>query len=360
MGPLDPGNSLIVSLRGRDATVQWGTRGGSPRTSDDTPFTVARAADGTLYIGGTIRSAGAFGMSTLAPTGRNDGYIAQLDAAGTPQRAWLMGSDSGAEVLDLTFSAGGELIATGGFSGTLVHGADTLVADGADVFVARFDGAGAPAGAFSFGGAGVADGVGLAIAPDGDYFVVGGFSTSVTIGSTTYTAAGVTDGFVARMSPTGTVRWSHHIGTVGFDGTSSVVTTPSGGVCAAGQFGRTFDFGLGDETAVDNRDGYIACYDGAGAIQWVETVGTSRGMPVYGMDMDGDGNLFVAGSAHPATAPGFEDPYVASFAPDGTRRWAQIMATPTTSDVASAVAVGTDHQVYVTGGPGVRLWRFSD
>ena len=92
--------------------------------------------------------------------------------------------------------------------------------------------------------------------------------------------------------------------------------------------------------------------DAQGSADWIRQFGTSHTDGAEGVDIDADGNLYVAGytwdGQKDADGPTGYDAVLTKFSPDGQEIWVRNFGTPN-SDYAWGVAVGSGGTVYVFG-----------
>lgn len=139
---------LVIKLDADGRTLWERAAGGPPSPSPEVRNHVARVAvdaGGAITIAGSLHGTVAFDAMTLSARGASDAFVARLDAGGRFLWAALAGSESasweGAQGLALD-GAGGAIL-TGRFAGSALFGEHLLQSEvGAELFVARVDGAG--------------------------------------------------------------------------------------------------------------------------------------------------------------------------------------------------------------------------
>ncbi|WP_437950216.1 hypothetical protein WME98_04885 [Sorangium sp. So ce296] len=223
--------------------------------------------DVALDATGNVALAGSFGygdMKTidlgggpLTSAGREDVFVAKLDAAGAHlwskrfgdealQRAYGVAVDgSGAVVIGGTFLGsvdfgGGALVSAGGFD-FLEPGSVTW---GGNMFVTRFGPAGELLWAKRFGEYGPQTALDVAANVGGDIAITGLLYGDVDLGTGLMDCT-YGDAFAAKLDATGTVRWAKHTGDRGRQYGQSTAIDATGSVFAAGPFLGTIDFGTG-------------------------------------------------------------------------------------------------------------------
>jgi hypothetical protein len=182
----------------------WSKRFGSPGTVAEGRSIVVDASGNVVACGNFLGSVN-IGAAALTNMGAQDVYIAKLSGDGTPlwsQQLSVGGASATATCGSVTVDAGGNVIVTGDFSGSVTFGGDMLPsAGGADVFLAKLDPTGVYAWSKRFGDGSDQRGIGVAADPTGHVAAVGNFFGSVNFGGGWLQSAGNEDVFVARFAP---------------------------------------------------------------------------------------------------------------------------------------------------------------
>jgi DNA-binding beta-propeller fold protein YncE len=321
--------------------------------------------------------------TVLESAGQSDIFVARYDPRGAhvwARRAGGKGEDVGRGIASFP---DGSLVVTGHFkdSGDFAQDLSLTAEDSSDVFVARYDGAGALLWARRAGGPGLDEGIAVAALPDGSCVVTGTFQGMAVFGAdeareTTLNAFEGTALFVARYDRAGMLVWVRQA-----EGTASAVATWPDGSCVL--------TGSADGSAIDPL--FLARYDADGAllwevgdqfevdedtpVLWQETgpvylhYGRTRPLPGQAVAVrpDGscvvtartegdDGSVVVGGATTGTTVLGYAEPretvhmskeLVARFRPDGSLAWASEGGS---GDVEGhAIAAAPDGSVLVTG-----------
>lgn len=162
----------------------------------------AAAADVAMLDGGPAADAGSHGQS-LAVTGTGeDMFVVKYDATGTPAWAKHAGNGNGnTHGDDIAFDGASGLYVGGFHQGPTTFDAETLSHSG-DLFVARYDVAGAVAWVQGNDNAshGGGDALGVAVpSPTSGVYIGGSYDTETTLGAFHLTGAGQDDALVGRM-----------------------------------------------------------------------------------------------------------------------------------------------------------------
>ncbi|MFG0284134.1 MAG: GC-type dockerin domain-anchored protein [Phycisphaerales bacterium JB039] len=297
----------------------------------------ADAATALLSDGDGTFVAGDTGASLGLPSaGAEDVWIARYDAAGA--RTWL--SQFGSSGSDHATA-----LAPDDASGFFIAGHTTGALGGAplgasDAWLGRYDGAGKRLWARILG-SDLSD-YALALAPDD---AGGAFMAGFTNGEMSPPTAGGRDAWLARYSAGGALRWLTQFGTDGLDSAAALAPV-SGGVFVAG----TTDGDLAGSVA-GSADAWLARYDSFGQRRWIVQTGSVAEEAVRAAAPDGGGGVFLAGTtggSFGAAHAGSTDIWLARYDGAGGRLWLTQFGTEATDDI-SAIAPARDGGVYLAG-----------
>jgi hypothetical protein len=174
---------------------------------------------------------------------------------------------------------------------------------------------------------------------------------------TELTSCGNWDVFLAKYDSAGALAWALRAGDSGQDWGWDIAVDATGNISATGWFNGTAVFGLGEanETSVvsDGRDDmFLARYDSAGALAWATRAGGSSRDRGQGVSLDGAGTSYVTGFFYVEAifgpgepnqtqlSGGSNDIFVARFAKGGNE-------PPDAKDDIAAATVGTPETIYV-------------
>ncbi|CAN90214.1 hypothetical protein sce0058 [Sorangium cellulosum So ce56] len=188
---------------------------------------------------------------------------------------------------------------------------------------------------------------------EGNLLIAGAFSTSLdSVGS-----QGAYDGFVVKLAPGGATEWSKALGGNGSDFCNRVALDKNGGVIVAGTFENTLNFDGTPLTSTGSSDVFVAKLDAEGGLDWVKTIAGPSVDRVYGLAVDSDDNIVVAGSftdwadvlgGDHLTSEGGEDIFVAKMDALGNFAWSRNFGD-TTAEVANDAAVTPEGDVVLVG-----------
>ena len=186
-----------------------------------------------------------------------------------------------------------------------------------DVYLLKLDPSGAQVWLRQFGSVGEDKGWGVAATGDG--IRVAGM-TSGALG----TPVGALDGWVARYDTDGNRAWLQQFGTAANEEVWGLTADASGNAYVAGYSAGDFDGPLAGD-----KDLVIARFDATGAMTWKDQLGTDLNDKGAAIQLDGAGNLYVAGftDGKLVTSVGKFDAVLVKYAPDTTREWTRQFGT---------------------------------
>ena len=132
---------------------------------------------------------------------------------------------------------------------------------------------------------------------NGNVFVGGYFGGTTSIGGTSLTSAGQDDGFVAKYNSQGVLQWVRQISGTAYDRVYGIAVDGSGNVFATGLVQGDVTVGALSYTTVGVYDAIVVKYNAAGLPQWVQGGGgAGAGAFGNGIACDASGNAYLAGS----------------------------------------------------------------
>lgn len=195
--------------------------------------------------------------------------------------------------------------------------------------------------------------------------MVGSFRNAapLTIGSLSVASAGLEDIFVARIGADGAPVWLKRFGGAAGDFAFDVDSDAAGNAYVAGRAAGTVAFG---STVIDAGDGDAVLFKVApdGSVLWVRQTAGPGGSAGNEVATDAAGNAAMIGPAAgpldlgggvttSGPAAGTTDPFVAYYAPDGTPKWAKLLAGSdpgsSTTEAARGVTIAPNGKVVMTG-----------
>jgi hypothetical protein len=284
---------------------------------------LGRDPEGNVVVAGRSRTPSLLGEIALA----------KYSATGTLlwQRSYGGAGEQGAGALAV--ASDGTIVITGGFQGDTSFGDVTRsAAGGTDVFVAAYNPEGRLKSVYTFGGAGIEEGMAVTIdAASGDWIVTGHGIGEFMAGATK-----VTGPFVLRMQPTGTVAWAHGAGR------NLVVMPPDGGsVYVAGS---------------SVKDQVTRHKPTTGEMDWTVQIGKDI-HPSAGL-IDSAGRLLLTGGFYtelgaripPHLSFGKRDAFLIALNPtDGKALWNKVLFGSQGEDSGRAMCAGSAGNLFIGG-----------
>lgn len=286
----------------------------------------------------------------LALTAQSWSWVAPIDGSGGER----------CEVVQAL--EGGGLAVGGAFSGSLEVqglGIDGLGND--DLYLLRLDADQRLLWAVVAGSSQDDETTALAELPGGDIAFAGAFWFSVQLGDTLLGSGSTSRSlFVARLSPEGQLRWARSIPGQGLKNITGLAARPDGSLALAGYFERDLDlspFFLESGRADGTTFAFVAALDGQGETIWARQAGHSNDTRANAIALMPDGGMAIGGFFNDTarfdeiqfTANTFDpDAFIASYAADGSLRWAR-KAGGVVDDEVRGLAAGADGSVYATG-----------
>ncbi|WP_433934333.1 hypothetical protein AB3662_07405 [Sorangium cellulosum] len=256
---------------------------------------------------------------------------------------------SGAILRGFAVDTSGRALLAGSFEGELDFGGTRLESAGeSDTFVARLDACGDLIWAKRFGGAGTERAIDVVAGNGGNALVLGSFSGAIDLGTRKLTAAsswGV-DLFVAKLGPTGTARWATQISGEedAILGGTALAWDGEGGVLVLGKLEGAATVG-GVRIERRGLGTFVVRLDAAGRFQWVSLPPSGSDTEEIGIEVDDDGNAFIAAQDARGSAT-----FVTKLDEDGEVEWHQrFRGSPDQLEMAYDVAVDPDGAVLLSG-----------
>lgn len=232
-----------------------------------------------------------------------------------------------------------------------------------DMFVVKYDPAGAVLWARAAGGV-YSDGAwGIAADSGGNCYVTGNFSnTAITFGSATLTT-NTTDIFVVKYNTSGTVVWAKQSGGGAGTGAARAIAVDKSGACYVTGFCSAGSVTFGSTTLTGTGfgdDAFIVKYDASGAVAWATRPSGFYTETGLGIAADGRGACYVTGRTESAavdfgngvslTFPGQAARiFTTKYGPAGNAVWARSTGYFGGAESGTAIAADSIGNAYVTG-----------
>jgi len=336
-----------------EPTLEWTRLLGS--TTTDVANGVAIDSNNNVYITGY--TGGSLDGETNA--GGNDAFLAKYDSAGTKVWTKLLGTSGGDEGRCVAIDSNNNVYITGYVGGSLDGETN---AGSNDAFLAKYDSAGTKLwtkvlGTVTTETNSIVDrAYGVSIDSNNNVYITGHTQGSLD-GETN---AGGNDAFLAKYDSAGTKLWTKVLGTSVSDVAYSVAIDSNNNVYITGFTGGSLD----GETNAGGNDVFLAKYDSAGTKVWTKVLGTvttdsnSISELALAVAIDTNNNVYItgytSGTLDNQTNTGSNDAFLAKYDSDGTKVWTKLLGT-TFPEFALGVAIDSNNNVYITGDTGGSL-----
>jgi len=338
------GSGIFLARYTAAGALEW-VRTGTSATAGGEAHNVAVDPLGNCYLAGSFMGTTSFGASNVVSAGGSDVFVAKYDRAGT--LLWVTRQGAGFNDSGRDLAADGT---NGCFvTGNLQTSSDANTAR--DIFFARYDAAGAlvwqqvPTGPASDAG------MAAAADADGNAYFTGWFTGTVNFGTTNLTAVGsLRDIFVAKYNRAGALLWIVQAGGVNADEGKGIGVDTNGHVYVGASLNLNFD---GSENAGQLRvmkysgNGALLWQRDLPAEFYYfdfSSVTDLGGHTWIFAGLHGDGVI----SGVPVSATGAYDGLVAKYDPAGTLLWLKQIGG-SGSAIGHRVAVDVSGHAYLTG-----------
>jgi hypothetical protein len=284
---------IIHTIVAKSQTVEWAKRAGL--YAFDYGYGICTDKAGNVYVAGKYELNAEFGGIPVTCAGNHDIFVAKYNAAGAFQWVRTAGGYSGDYAHAVTCDPEGNVYLTGEFELTTHFGTTDIISNGGnDIFVAKYATDGTLQWAKSLGGGPASDrGYGISCSANSVY-VTGNFQGTVIFGGKTITSAGLYDIFLAKYTVKGDLLWVKTFGGTGEDEGKALRQDAAGNVFMTGFFSNTVNFGGTSYNSSGQRDIFLAKYDSSGAMKWAKKAGGTGDDYSLAIAMNKDG-IFLTG-----------------------------------------------------------------
>jgi hypothetical protein len=316
------GLDVFVTKLDPDGNHVWSKRFGD--AGDQNARGIAVDSEGNVLITGAFSGAVDFGGGALQSAGGFDVFVAKLDSNGGHVWSRRFGDAGDQDAKSIAVDTSGNALITGTFLSSIDFGGGALQsAGGLDVFVAKLDPSGAYLWGKAFGDASDQVGWTVATGSDGAVLVAGDLSGAADFGGGPRQSAGGTDIFLAKFDSAGAHVWSKSFGDASDQHATSVAVDGLSAVVLTGTLDGAADFGGGPIQSAGSGDVFLAKLDPSGVHVWSKRFGDTKDQHGVGVATDVSGNVLLTGyfsgsvdfGGGALSSAGSSDIFVAKFGP---------------------------------------------
>lgn len=273
VGLVSAGSSdVFVAKYSAFGTHQWSKSFGS--TGADEAASVTTDASSNVIVTGAFLNTVNFGGANLVSAGANDVFLAKYNSGGTHQWSQRFGSTLNDDAHSVAVDASSSVVITGDFAGTVNFGGSSLVSAGfSDIFLAKYNSSGVHQWSKRFGDTGGETGYGVATDAAGSVIMTGSFQGSVDFGGGALAGLGGVDIFLAKYNAAGAHQYSRRAGGTSTDEGRGVAVDNDGDAIIIGRFVNTINFGGGIELGNGSTDVCVAKYSPGAAEPDITAIG---------------------------------------------------------------------------------------
>jgi hypothetical protein len=312
--------------------------------SSDYDYAHAIAVDGNRYVYVAGQSESTWGTPIQFHDGTWDAFVAKLDSSGVRQWNTFIGY-----VSQPGYDAGYAIALD--TSGNIYVAGENTFSGFNKAFVQKLNNSGARQWHTVMGTQQSDYAYGVAVDGSGGVYVAG--LSDMSWGTPINPHTGYRDAFVAKLeSSAGALQWHTFMGSTIADYGYSIALDESGNIYVAGWSEDTWGAPVNAYTG--DKDVFVAKLNSSGVRQWHTFMGSSSADEGRSIDVDGDGNVYVAGWSEATWGmpvlpyTGDKDAFVAKLYSNGARQWHTFMGS-SSADEGLAIDVDGDENVYVAG-----------
>ncbi len=351
---ISSGNDVFVAKFDLQGNHLWSHRYGD--AAQQSAQGMAVDLEGNVVVVGRFAGVMNVEQTVLTAVQGDDVFVLKFDPNGNKVWARQFGDagvqqQASSVAVDQTT---GEIVLTGSFDGALDFDGKKVSTSGeADVFLAKLSNDGTGVWAKRFGDTQSQYGIRLALDPLGNILLAGQFAGTIDLGAGNVFTNGSGDVFLARFDTAGASSWAKRLEVVAVAQPTGLVSDSAGNVIVAVETNTNIDPG-GGTVVVSAYDTVLAKYSSGGIYQWQKQLGGAG--DEYGPSLAADTNNRIVLSFYSngplnlgggALSPGGGlDIIVSALEPDGELRWAKRYGA-VGDQTSPIVAVGPKGQIAI-------------
>ncbi len=329
------GNDIFLADYDANGNLFWVISAGGP--GEDIAKAVAVLSNGDVVITGTFEGAVDFGGITLTASRKNNVFIARYDTRGKIKWAVRGGGISKLTPVDagygLAVDANDNIYVCGGFYGADDKGDYTKpgtcsfgdyqvqnCSQANNSFAAKLSPDGKVQWVNTIGHYGLGLAYGICADNDGSAYITGVCSATFAFGAQVMYSNGICDIYVAKFNADGSYGWIKQFGggekfnpanaakyMDAFEYGSGICTDKAGSLYVTGQFVDKVNFGAAELKAKAFADMFVMKLDYSGEVKWASASGSKFTEWAKAIQLDNQGNIYVAGMNSEYGGIDFED-----------------------------------------------------
>ena len=332
----------FVRKYSQDGNELWIRQFGSEE--DDTPEGIALDDQGNLYIVGRVYAH----LPDQSNEGLNDAFLRKYDGDGHQIWTRQFGTEERDSARSVVVDGSGSIYVVGETKGAFPGFTHKEAYRAA--FVRKYDGEGNELWTRQFSTRADDFAKGVAVDDEGNVYVVG--SVGSPIGGELpgeVFLGGFSDAFVRKYDSDGTELWTRQFGTGGRDTAKDVATDGGGSVYIVGETDGVFS---GQDNS-GGGDAFVRKYDSDGNELWTRQFGTSGVDEANDVALGASGDVYVVGETDDALPDqtyfgGFGDAFVRKYDGDGNELWTRQFGTEQI-DLVDGVDIDDEGNLYLAG-----------
>jgi PKD repeat protein len=338
---------VLMHAPAQAVTMAWNTFMGS--ANDDKSWDIAVDGSGTVYVTGEDNATWGSPINPHTGAGDQDAFVAKIADNGTLLWNTFMGAAGNDFVNSIAVDGSGTVYVTGISAAAWGSPINPYTVD-QDAFVAKLDGNGTLLWNTFMGAAGYDFVNGIAVDGSGNVYVTG--HSAAAWGSPINAHAGNLDAFVAKFDGSGNRLWNTFMGSASSDHGSGIAIDGAGTVYVTGDSDASWGSPINSHAG--SIDAFVAKFNSSGSRLWNTFMGSAFVDYVYGIAVDGSGDVYVTGDSGVSWGSpvnphaGFPEAFVAKFDSSGNRLWNTFMGAAG-YDSGHGIAAYGSGTVYVTG-----------
>lgn len=268
---------------------------------------------------------------------------------------------NGGQVFGSAIDLSGNIYVAGHCYASTIIGTDTLISNGGDIIIVKFNSSGTPIWAKVTDGTGQGTAYSIDVDKWGNVFITGEMANGTVIFDSTHILTSTDKSFLVKYDSTGVVLWAKGVKAVGGVEAKEVSIDSSGNPFITGWFQS--DTAYFDNYWITNtinslhRETFVAKYDSAGNALWARSVRGSSVEECESVKADSYGNAYICGQSASDTliagtdtlfgAIGFM--FVIKYDANGNALWARNAGGLPASIQVYSITSDQFSNVYVTG-----------